>query len=142
MKKYSEDVYHIPLYRGYFSVILTDDRARLLERVPSFDDENCELYAHAMLNDLKGTQCYSVAFNLWHESEEVSHGVICHEATHAANMLCFERGVTASFENDEAHAYICAYFCDCVYRSLSVRELSGLVVVSSELSKVYRDAEV
>jgi len=103
----------IPLYRGKFIIILTNDLVAVKEHCPDFEDP--EIYGYTIAMNWKGLQGFCVVFNFHNPHRPITHGVIVHEAIHTTSMILNERGVSADHDNDEPFAYLCDWIIDRIY---------------------------
>ena len=77
MKKYLHiNHQEIPLYMGYFVMIITNSRKKVLKYLPDFQDKN--VFAHTWLGNYKDRQAFFMILNFDHK-KSISHGVITHE---------------------------------------------------------------
>ena len=58
---------------------------------------------------------YQISFNLEHENEQITHGIIAHEVSHIVFMILGDRGLEHVDESDEAYAYLTTWVTDKVY---------------------------
>mgnify|MGYP001774080096 CR=1 FL=1 len=105
--------YDIPIYRGIFVVIITNNVDELREYIPEFDGE---LYAHSWLHAYNDKQGFLCVLN-FEARRAVTHGTIAHEATHIAHMILEQRGVLPDFINDEPVAYLVELLTDTIYKA-------------------------
>jgi len=119
-KKIIKKVLDIPLYRGYFQMVLATNE----EDVAKLIDANIqtEVFACTYNHDLDGDDCYSVVFNPDRNDVFLTFGDIAHEAVHAAGMLFESRGILAAHDNDEALAYMVGWFTNEIIKFLEVNE--------------------
>ena len=105
--------FKIPIYGTSIRVCIAEDLAEAAKK----------LYINPrnpLTPSVKGT-----AFNLYNDSRfkygvlillnETTIDVIVHEALHATNMILHDRGLEASFTNDEAQAYLLDYIVEKIY---------------------------
>lgn len=105
--------FEIPLYRGKFVVILTNDVSFLQKYIPQF--EHKEVYAHSWLINWKGKQGFVMILNFDSNTRKIYHGVITHEALHVVHFIAQCRGMVPDFENDEHLSYLSEWVSDKVY---------------------------
>ena len=118
----------IPLYNCLFKIIDTDD-IEYLQKNKFIGDtfkKDTELYARIINSSidtkLYGTrECLYAIFNTKHKTTSITHGVIGHEALHCVNMLFESRGIVADRNNDEADAYMLAWFIDRIHEFLKIK---------------------
>lgn len=101
----------IPIYRGLFVIILSDDSDAVKKLLPHWDASE-SLYAHSINCEYKKKDAYVVILNYTNPNRDLSAGDIAHEALHIANFLAHNRGIECSFDNDEPIAYLVSYFVD------------------------------
>ena len=104
----------IPLYRGYFVIILSNSVDKLRKYLPDFD--NKEIYAHSWYEKYRSKQGFIMVLNFDNAYREITHGVIAHEAMHLTNMIASLRGIEPDFNNDEHLAYLTEWIVDTVYK--------------------------
>lgn len=109
----------VPLYRGKLVIILTNDRDLLLKKVPTFSSN--ALYAHRYVADWKGFVGYIIILNFHNKFRGITNGTIAHEALHAAGAILHERGVDASFVNDEPITYLVDWITDEIHKEVNRR---------------------
>lgn len=105
----------IPIYRGMFGVIVSNDSEWVREELKGTDLG--PLYAHCLIQDINEYEYVICVFN-FDGIRNITHGVVSHEAYHAVSMLFNERGISPSFKNDEAMAYMIEWFTDRIYEFL------------------------
>jgi len=98
-------------------IILTNYRDKLCKYLPNFDND--EIYAHTLYDDFLGKKGYFIVLNFDNENRKITHGAIAHEADHVAGFVLYDRGITADFMNDEAHAYLVEWVVDEVYKFIN-----------------------
>lgn len=108
---------NIPLYRGKFVVIITNNRDELIEILPEFTDE--EIYGHTILSNWKGHQAVFAVFNFHNPFRPMTQGVITHESIHFASAICGDRAILADHDNDEAFAYLAEWAADQIWSVIS-----------------------
>jgi hypothetical protein len=126
MKKYiyiSEK--EIPLYSGYFVIILTNSIDNLQKYIPNVKTNNREVYAHSFYENYKGHEGFIVALN-FHNNSKIRHGVITHEAYHTANFIASARGLIADFDNDEPVAYLAGWVANEIYDFINKNKLKPI----------------
>jgi hypothetical protein len=108
--------WEVPLYRGMFVLIVSNDNDFVQSKLPEFDDR--ELYAHAWQANYRKRQGFFMVLNFWHPRGFLTHGAIAHEAVHIAHFILNARGVVSDFENDEPITYLVEWITERVYEAL------------------------
>lgn len=110
-KKYHHTkVSAIPLYRGVFIWMISNDKDKINKRIYNFNKEPC---AHCF--ELSWSNKYGVCILLNFDNNygaKISYGTLAHEAVHAASFVFDSRGVQPDFNNDEPQAYLVEYIVD------------------------------
>lgn len=103
----------IPLYSGKLVLGLSNDLKKVRK---AFDKDvvgENELFASSLHCNYKGKEAFGIILNFWNtERNQVTYGVIAHEAVHIANFIMNSRGFIPDFENDEAQAYLVNWIVD------------------------------
>ncbi len=106
--------WEIPLYRGYFVVMLTNDTDAIKQYIPMFEDRH--IYGHTYLWNYKRRMAIYITLNFNSEFRSITHGTITHEVIHACNFLLNERGVKSDYDNDEPMTYLSEWYTDKIYQ--------------------------
>ena len=118
MKKKKKHFYvkqmSMPIYRGQFVIIFTNDAEKLHKKVSVF--EGNEVYASANLDNWEGIEGFIIALNFDNKNRAITHGCVAHESSHIAHMVLEQRGVIADFINDEPVTYLIEWITDQVYK--------------------------
>lgn len=105
----------VPLYRGYLNILISDSLDHVKIELPEFDSE--ELYAHLEYGNYDGRQGFFVIFNPNSKFRPITHGIIAHEALHAAYLILDMRGISIDYSHDEILAYLTEWVTDRIYES-------------------------
>ena len=112
----------VPIYRGYFVIILTNSQKKVVKYLPEFKGR---VYAHSWFATYRGQQGFYIVLNFDNEVRKIKHGVITHEAIHTAHFIATERGIEPDFSNDEAIAYLGEWITDSVYKFIQKHKFSA-----------------
>lgn len=104
----------IPIYRGKFIIIVSNDANKVKKYLPEFRDKSP--YAHTWQINWNGNQGFAVVFNFENEHRPIFNGTIAHEALHVVDFILEDRGVQPDFINDEPSAYLLEWIVDEIYR--------------------------
>lgn len=107
----------IPLYRGYFIIIVTNSSDRVKKHIPIFPYD--EVYAHSFSGNYRGRQGFMMVLNFKNGFRKIKHGVITHEAIHIAHFIADNRGIQANFNNDEPITYLAEWITDETYKFIN-----------------------
>jgi len=111
----------VPLYRGKFIIVLTNSTTELKKHLPEF--ERPLVYAHSWAENYKGHIGYYMILNFENKHRHITHGCITHEALHIANFIASDRGIQASFSNDEPITYLAEWITDETYKFIKANNL-------------------
>ncbi len=122
----SIDSVDIPLYPGYFTLILSDDVL--------FVDDFCEgervvdtgvIFGETftIYNHKSKERHFGVCLNFNH-NYKITHGVIGHEAYHIVNLLTQFIGAKIDTDNDETEALLIEWIVDTIYNFLEKRKIT------------------
>lgn len=110
----------IPIYRGRFIIILTDDKEELRKKtgfgdytLGSFEEY---IFAHHVFSDYNGWQGYHVVLNPNYEYKDISPGVVAHECLHFVLELFKERGIEPDVDNPEPATYLLEWAVEEVHK--------------------------
>lgn len=106
----------IPLYKGVFVPVITNDRKKLSKLLPDFDFEL--LFAHALFENRKEREGYYLVLNFNNQDGKITHGVIAHEAIHIVDMLSANRGFL-EVGADEPRGYLMEWLTNEVYKFIN-----------------------
>ena len=108
----------VPIYRVKFEMVLTND----FKYVREYLEDDAFVYATTYDRMIDGVKHIIIALNLGHTSN-ITHGVIAHEAVHAAiyTLDCIGEPINAN--NQESCAYLQEWFVDQVYLFLESKKL-------------------
>lgn len=101
-------LYEIPLYRGYLAVIVTDNLRKLKKLIPEYTRD--DIFASTYLTTINEFRTVATIFNPV-DSSHLTHGIISHEAYHAASFILDFAGHVSEF-NDEPTAYLVEWCAD------------------------------
>ena len=101
-------LYEIPLYRGYLAVIVTDNLRKLKKLIPEYTRD--DIFASTYLTTINEFRTIATIFNPA-DSSHLTHGIISHEAYHAASFILDFAGHVSEF-NDEPTAYLTEWCTD------------------------------
>lgn len=100
----------VPLYSYKLVTVITDSAKKLQDKFELDFEDDYPIYAHCIshyLNVDKDRQVKAVFIILNPNSDdEVTHGVIAHEALHAMHMIMNDVDIYPTYEDDEPHAYL------------------------------------
>lgn len=107
----------IPIYGGSIAIVVAEDPKDLYKLFSKESLDYVEigtdyLYAHSLVLDHKGRNCYTIVLNFKSEAGDMTYGTIAHEALHIKNMLFERRHISINTQNDEADAYFVGYVID------------------------------
>lgn len=109
----------IPIYRGYFGVVITFGKDNI-KNYFSFERDGDIEFAHTFLcgKKIKNMEwtAYVCVFNSKNTHSNITHGTIAHECLHACSMLLDRRGMMHNGETEEAYAYLIDWMVDWVYK--------------------------
>lgn len=97
---YKKKTVNVPIYKFGLNIILTDEINKVSHLI---DDES--VYAHAVLTS---RTCHVIL----NTKENITFGIIAHEALHIANFIFEVIGVIPNFRDDEAQAYLLEWVVD------------------------------
>jgi len=112
--KYDELILNIPLYHGELVIVVTDDLDSFNEK---YDTDAKGLYGTTFMVDYEFRQLCLIVLNPY-DRVKLTHGVISHEAVHAANMIFQARDIKLDLNNDEPYAYFVEAIVNEVYKFL------------------------
>lgn len=107
----------IPLYRGKLVIILSNDKEKIKNICPIFDDDN--IFAHAIFGNYKGTQGFFIILNHKNKYMQINPGVIAHEAHHICSYIADKRGIIIDTNNDEPMAYLIEWIVNEVHKYIT-----------------------
>lgn len=109
----------IPIYYFKLKILVSDDPIEVRKVIKNFRRGN--VFAHTAYNEESSTVC--IVINPKYKHDVVTHGVIAHEAVHAAGFVLKDRGIQADFDNDEPHTYLTEWICNQIYKFLDKNKL-------------------
>jgi len=104
-KYYEEKRIKIPIYNQYLSLVITNKK----------DISGRETYAHTYYDEGREQQLDSVLYlyiNPFYKKQNITQGVIAHEAVHVVNRLFHHLGIYTEELNDEHQAYLVGWVVD------------------------------
>ena len=128
VKKYlHKKVLNIPLYKGKFIIILSNDAKLVKTVIKNFDHD--DVYGHAHIDEYNGWSGYFVVLNFHYDFKGITHGVIAHEAIHVANFILDDRDVVADWSNVEPQTYLAQWITDEIYKFIKSKKLLNKIYV-------------
>jgi hypothetical protein len=100
----------VPLFVGNFNIVFTNDYSKT-DKI--FDDLG-EFYTCFSYSQEYEFNPY-LFFNFWHKSK-ITHGVIAHEALHAADHFLEIIGYRTDVDNNETKCYLIQFIVDEIYK--------------------------
>lgn len=107
---------HIPILKGAFVVIATNDYKWVEKKFDAFGLVDKNLYAVTLHGEYKGLDAYIIILNFWGCSY-IYHSLITHESGHAVNCL-FKNRDWIKLKNDEPECYVKEWFSNKTYQAL------------------------
>jgi len=118
----------IPIYNGFFSLIVTDDVKKLNKALPGLDHEaEADIYAHAfdhagkLRKTKKGAKwrarTTTIILNVNDPISSMTHGFIAHEIEHVKDYIF--QYVNIGNAELEPQAYLVGWLTDQVYKWLA-----------------------
>lgn len=117
---------HIPILKGAFIVVCTDDYAWVAKTFNAPDVVDEDMYAVSIHGEYKGLDAYIIVLNLWKESL-IYNSIVAHEAVHIAQYILQGRD-WKRLKNPEPLAYIVEWFTNKTYQFLKKNKLHTLIV--------------
>ena len=117
---------YIPILRGLFLVVCTDDYKWLDKKFNATDLLNDGTAGMAFNGEYKGYDAYVLVLNLW-RAMPINNGVITHEVGHITNLLFANRG-WVKLKCDEPQCYVQEWFANKTYQMLKKQKLHKLIV--------------
>lgn len=117
---------YIPILKGVFIVVCTDDYKWVAKKFNAPDLVDCSMYGTSLHAEHKGYEAYVLILNLW-RGEPVYKSIVSHEAVHIAKFLMKSRDWT-KLNNPEPLCYISEWFVNKTYQFLKKNKLHKLVV--------------
>lgn len=102
----------IPLYGGDLIIIFSNSVEKIQKEVPHFKKKH--LFAYSSYDDSKGRD-YFIILNFDDEFEEITPGIIAHEALHVGHYIFHDIGADSDLNNDEPLAYLLKWIVDQVH---------------------------
>lgn len=115
-ESFYQQIEKMPIYAGYFHVILTNSiekSQKILGKDLVEDDEY--LYAHQFYFQHIGikkdlSKGYAILLNFWNKNNPISYSTIAHECYHLAMTIAEVHGFRKIFDDHEPTAYLVGYF--------------------------------
>lgn len=111
---------HIPIYFGYFRIIIADDFSEVKLKV---DNElyNLQYYSAFVYTDhtKKNISRFTIVLK-----PKTTHSIIAHEVVHLVNALFLSRSMKLDEHNDEAQAYLTGWFVREIYKFVKPENVS------------------
>lgn len=110
----------IPIYFGYFRIVITNDLNKSFRKVVKNAKERngfkANNYAAFVHNDKtkKGINRHTVFLK-----PNCSHSIIAHETVHLVNAIYVDSGIQLDRHNDEPQAYLTGWFVREIYKALN-----------------------
>ncbi len=104
----------VPLYRGYFIIILSNSVKKVKKYIPSFADDY--IYASAYFHEFKKKNAFFIILNFNNKFRKIHHGTITHESIHTSHFILKHVDIKENYENDEAETYLAEWITDEVYK--------------------------
>jgi hypothetical protein len=109
MDYFHKKVVQVPLYKVSVAIIFTNNT----EKAKEYTDEDSEPYAHCV--DLRGHSAVVIILNFDYPKIKMNHGVIAHEALHAAYFVSERVGIRADLTNPEPMTYLLEWITNEIY---------------------------
>lgn len=103
--------FKIPIYFGWFQVVVTDNFKEAEKRLRITGDTPDELYD---AYTVRTNSAYTLVIK-----PNLKPSAIAHEGLHVVNMLFEDRGVKLSTDNDEPSAYMLSWVVDKIHIALN-----------------------
>ena len=106
----------IPLYAGYLKILKVDDIESYCKKEDLYGcgDGACSAVTYSHKN------CIHLVFE-----NSTDHGIIAHESLHATNIILENATIQASYENDEAQAYLLQWVVNMCYKALNFNQIKS-----------------
>lgn len=128
MKKYwHEKTIDIDVYPGNFKIILTNHK----EALDRMMDHDWKEYATTFHRSLEGRNTVAIVINPWN-IPAVTHGVIAHECSHAADYIFEYIDAKHDFDNPEPYAYLVGWICEKVYEFIYEHKLQSKIKIKKD----------
>lgn len=109
----------IPIYDSMFlEIVVTNDNDKLVKRIGVDYWEGELIFASTVRTSYKKTKkCVVVVLNPYYSGNNITAGVIAHEAVHIKNIIFDEIGYenTTELGQDEPEAYLVNWLVDTIY---------------------------
>ena len=88
-----------------------------MERDPYMVSDDVVDNSYAMTDDVVERSSGDYGVVVWlHKLNDITTGIIAHEADHAANQIFKAIGAKVDVTNDEPHAYLVGFITDCIHK--------------------------
>jgi len=115
---------HIPILKGVFVLVCSDDEEWITEKTQY--EDGLVSYAHTLHGEFKGFDAYFIVLNLWKEDSPIFTSIITHEVNHLTRFLFEGRGWKIT-KHDEPFCYVSEWFVNKIYQFLEKNKLIKLI---------------
>ena len=113
---YYEKIKKVPIYRGYWGIVITDERKTLRHKRGTKISKGNEVYAHTHYGEYKEYGCILFIFNPNNSFTKLGHDSISHEIIHGVDMVFELKDMKWDLVDDEPAAYLAGYFAKHIYK--------------------------
>lgn len=104
----------VPIYCGRLILSITSDCVKARKKMS-------DKFGMSLVQDAQGIATSSedgLYYGIFFTEKEMTHGIVAHEIFHIAHRILHERGLLFSIDHQEAHAYLCEWITDFVYKQV------------------------
>lgn len=113
----------IPLYAGFFDIIVMDE-TKTFDKLYISEFARKEIYGHSIHTGLRKTQMTHFVMVLnFNNNIPITNGVVSHEALHITSFILDYIGQDFDHNNHEEFAYLIQWVTDEVYKFLKQQNL-------------------
>jgi len=120
-------VMDMPIYRGRFIILLTNQTSQVKKHFPFFPNESDEPYACTLHGSYEDIESFAIVLNPWNNTSSITDGCVAHECLHLVNYIFANRNINYDLDNDEPAAYLINWLVDQTYSFLRETKTSHLL---------------